>query len=175
MKIPIIKSKKFILRPFKKGDEKSLAKNVNNRKINEMVSLIPYPYSLKDAKKWVAFNLNEYKKEKPLNINFVIDINGEVAGSIGLRGIKENHKAEVGYWLAEQYWGGGIMTSALKLITKFGFEELKLKRIQLEAYSFNKASQRVAEKSGYKLEGILRKSVKKGDKFLDACMFAKIK
>lgn len=175
MKIPIIKSKKFILRPFKKGDEKSLAKNVNNSKINEMVSLIPYPYSLKDANKWVAFNLNVYKKEKPSDVNFVIDIDGEVAGSIGLSDIKENHKAEVGYWLAEQYWGGGMMTSALKLITKFGFDELKLKRIQLKAYSFNKASRRVAEKTGYEFEGILKKYDKKGNKFLDTYMFAKIK
>ena len=63
MKIPIIKSKKFTLRPFKKGDEESLAKNVNNKKIHKMVSNIQYPYSLENAKKWIKFNLNEYKKE----------------------------------------------------------------------------------------------------------------
>src|SRR3989344_8861124 len=117
MKIPIIKSKKFTLRPFKKGDEESLAKNVNNKKIHKMVSNIQYPYSLENAKKWIKFNLNEYKKENPSHINFVIDIGGEVAGSVGFSIKKENHKAEAGYWLAESYWGKGIMTEALKLIT----------------------------------------------------------
>lgn len=175
MKTPIIKSKKFVLRPFQKGDEKSLAKNVNNKKIHRMVSHIPYPYSLKDAKNWVDFNLKEYKKENPSHINFVIDIDGEVAGSVGFHDIKENHKAEVGYWLAESYWGIGIMTEALKLVTEFGFKKLNLKRIQLRTYPFNKASQKVAKKAGYKLEGILRKDTQKGDKFLDDYMFARIK
>jgi RimJ/RimL family protein N-acetyltransferase len=171
----IIKSKYFLLRPFKKGDEYSLAKNINNKKIYRNLNLsIPYPYTLKDAKDWINKNLKEVKKRKPTMINFVIDIQGEVIGSICFYKI-ENHKDQLGYWLAEKYWNQGIMTEAVKLITKFGFEKLKLKRIEAFVFTFNKASKRVLEKAGYKLEGILRKNSKKDNKFFDDYLFAKIR
>lgn len=170
----IIKSKDFILRPFRKGDEKSLAENINNRNIYRNTLLIPYPYTLKDAGEWITKNLKEARKKRPKEINFVIDINGEVAGSIGFSRI-EGHKAEIGYWLAEKYWGRGIMTQAVKLITKFGFEKLKLRRIYVHAFFFNKASMRVLEKAGYKFEGILRKNAMKDGKFIDDYLFAKVR
>lgn len=171
----VVKSKKFILRPFRIGDELSLMKNINNKKIYRMVSHIPYPYTLKDAKKWISLNLKEYDRNKISMINFVIDMNGEVVGSIGIQKIKRNHKGEIGYWLAERYWNNGIMTEALKLITKFGFNMLKLKRLELKTHLSNKASQRIAEKAGYKFNEILMNDVKRGGKFLNAFLFFKIK
>jgi len=170
----VIKSKKFVLRPYRKGDEKSLTENINNKKIYRNTLHIPYPYTLKDAKEWIRKNLKEAKKKNPTEINFVIDIKGEVAGSVGFSEI-EGHKAEIGYWLTEKYWRRGIMTEAVKLATKFGFEKLKLKRIYASVFPFNKASRRVLEKAGYKFEGILRKEVKKDNKFLDAYLLAKVK
>ena len=170
----IIKSKNFILRPYKKGDERSLVKNINNKKISRNTATIPYPYTLKDAKEWIARNLREAKKKRPTIINFVIDINGEVAGSAGFHKIEE-HKAEIGYWLAEKYWGQGMMTEVVKLITKFGFKRLKLKRIYGLVYSFNKASMRVLEKAGYKFEGILKKNSKKANRFIDDYLFAVVR
>ncbi|MBU4369893.1 GNAT family N-acetyltransferase [Patescibacteria group bacterium] len=170
----IIKSKHFILRPFKKGDEKSLLENINNKKIYRNTLNIPYPYTLKDAKEWIAKNLKEAKMKIPTKIKFVIDIDGEVAGSIGLVKIR-GHKAEIGYWLVEKHWDKGIMTEAVKLVTKFGFNKLKLKRIYAYVYPFNKASMRVLEKAGYKFEGILRKDVKKDNKFMDDYLFANVR
>lgn len=170
----VIKAKKFILRPFRKEDEVSLTENINNKKISRNVLTIPYPYTLKDARNWVARNLKEAKKKNPTEINFVIDIKGQVAGSVGLDKI-EGHKAEIGYWLAEKYWGKGIMTEAVRLVTRFGFEKLGLGRIYAHVFSFNKASMRVLGKARYKLEGILRKDRKKENKFLDSYLFAKVK
>jgi len=170
----IIKSNKFILRPFKRGDENSLKENINNKKIYRNTLSIPYPYTLKDAKDWITKNLKEMKRKRPNMINFAIDINGEVVGGIGLRKI-EGHKAEIGYWLAEKYWGQGIMTKAVKLVTEFGFKKLKLKRIYAYVFSWNKPSMGVLEKAGYKLEGILRKDVKKNNKFIDTFLFAKVR
>lgn len=167
-------AKDFILRPFKKGDEFSLAKNINNKEVIQNTIINIYPYKLKDAKDWIKKNLEEDKKKKPKMINFVIDINDEVAGSVGFGKI-DSHKAEIGYWLAKKYWNKGIMTRAIKLITKFGFEKLGFKRIYAYTFSFNKRSARVLEKSGYKFEGILKKNTKRGRKFIDDYLFAKIK
>lgn len=175
MKIPVIKGTKFILRPFKEGDEKSLVKNLNNKNISKNLSDLPFPYRLKDAKSWIEINLKEYKNKKPKIICFVIDVGNNVVGSIAFHDIVPGHKATIGYWLSEDYWGQGIMTEALRLITEFGFGKLKLRRLHLSAYSFNKASMRVAEKTGYGFEGIMKKSAQKDGKFIDVHIYSKIK
>ncbi len=174
MEVPTIKIKKFILRPYKKKDQASLAKNINYKKIYRNTLRIPYPYTLRDANGWIEKNLEEHKKKKPDKINFAIDINGEIVGGIELGGIEE-HQAELGYWLTPKYHNKGIMTLALKKITKYGFEKLKLKRIYACVFPFNEASKRVLEKNGYKLEGILRKEIKKDNKLLDDCLYAKVR
>ncbi len=175
MKIPIIKSQNFLLRPFRKGDEESLQRNINNKNIYKNTATVPYPYTTKGAKFWVKKNLDLMKVKSPETINFVIEKDGEVAGSIGLMNIERGHKAEIGYWLGEKYWGGGIMTRAVKLVTDYGFKNLRLKRIYGYVFSFNLGSQKVLGKSGFKLEGIMRKESKKDGKFIDTYVFGKIK
>lgn len=170
----IIKIKKFVLRPFKKKDEASLAKNINNKKIYRNTLEIPYPYTLKDAKEWIKKNLKENRKKKPKEISFAIDINSDIIGGIGLDKI-EDHQAEIGYWLTPKYWNKGIMTLAIRKVTKYGFDKLKLKRIYARVFPFNKASMKVLNKNGYKLEGILRKEIKKDKKLLDNHLFAKVR
>lgn len=177
MKPPTIRTDKFILRSFKKGDEKSLKKNINNRKISRNTLAVPYPYTFKNAVDWVSRNLKEIKKKNPGMLNFVIEIEGEVAGSVGFHDIND-FKAELGYWLAEKYWGRGIMTEAVKMVTKFAFGKLGLTRIYARVPSFNRGSMRVLEKAGYKFEGVLRKNVcvKRGGskRFVDDHIFAKV-
>ncbi|MCX6761209.1 MAG: GNAT family protein [Candidatus Nealsonbacteria bacterium] len=171
----IIKSKKFILRPFKKGDHTSLVRNINNKKISRNTLSIPYPYKMSNARSWINYNIKLDKKKKKEEMNFVIDIAGDVAGSIGLREIKAGHMAEMSYWVGEKYRGQGIMTAVLKEITKYGFNELKLRRMEIGIFHFNEASKRVAEKAGYQCEGRMRKYVLKNKKFIDALLFAKVR
>jgi len=170
----MIKTKKFILRPFRKGDEFSLQKNINNKKIVRNLAVVPYPYTVKMAKEWIAKNIKEAKKKKPLMVNFAIDIDDEAAGSIGFHKI-EQHKAEIGYWLAQKYWGNGLMTEAVKQASEFGFKKLKLRRIWAAVFPWNKGSMRILEKNGFKLEGILRKNTLKHGKLIDDYIYGKIK
>jgi len=170
----VIKTGKFVLRPYRKGDGESLAKNINDKTIARSTLRIPYPYTLKDAKEWVRKNLKESRKKKPAEINFVVDINGEVAGGIGLSEIKD-HQAEIGFWVTRKHRNKGITTLALRKVTKYGFEKIKLKRIYACVFPFNKASMKILKKNGYKLEGVLRKDIKKGNKLLDNYLFAKVK
>lgn len=170
----IIKTKDFTLRPFRKGDVKSLQKNINHKEIYRYTLRIPYPYTINDAKGWIALNLKLSKKKKKEEINFAIDINNEVAGGIGLRDIKA-HKAEIGYWLGKKYWNKGIMTKAVRLITDYAFKELRLCRVYAAIAPQNKASARVLIKSGYEIEGLLRKNEIKDGEICDSVMYAKIK
>jgi len=169
-----IKAKNFTLRPYRKGDEKSLIKNINDRNIYRYTLRIPYPYGLKEAKKWLSHSKYAAKKKNKAEINFSIDISGEVVGGIGISNIKK-HKAEMGYWLGKKYWSRGIMTQAVGLVTDFGFKKLKLRRIYAHIFLKNKASARVLEKNRYKKEGLMKNYYFKNGKLLDAISYAKTK
>jgi len=167
----VIKSKKFILRPFKKDDAVSLTRNINNKKIYRNTLSIPYPYVLNDARKWLK-KCRESKSDKEKN--WVIDIKGEVVGGVGLRDV-DGHKAEIGYWLAEAYWGRGITTEAVKLVVKYCFNRLKLRRLYAYVFPRNQASLRVLFKAGFKKEGLLKKNVVKNGKFFNDVLLAKVR
>jgi len=167
----IIKSEKFILRPFRKGDEKSLRMNINDYDIYKFTERIPYPYTLKDANWWIKYCKSEKAKKKLI---FAIEIEKEVVGCVALESI-EWHRAEIGYWLSKKYWNNGIISDAIKIITNIGFKNLKLKRIYADVVANNKASIKVLEKNGYKYEGRLRKNLLKDGKLIDCLLYARVK
>jgi len=162
------------LRKFRKGDEISLQKNINNRMIYRYTLNIPYPYSMKDAKVFMSKCLANYGKRKKTKIHLAVTHNDEVIGGIGLNEIK-GHRAELGYWLGKKYWGKGIMTNAVKQMTQKSFNEFSLKRVYAFVFPKNKASARVLEKAGYQYEGTLRKHACKKGKFRDEMIFGKLK
>jgi len=171
-----IPSKKITIRPYRKGDERSLQKSANNKAVARYMSTLPSPYRIKDAKEWVVKCLKEYKEKKQNGINMaIVNEDRQIIGGIGLSNIEKNHKAEIGYWLNETYWGKGIITIAVRALTTFGFEKLKLKRLYAHVFSQNKASMRVLEKAGYKREGVLKKHHKKNTKYYDSTIYAKLK
>ena len=81
----------------------------------------------------------------------------------------------LGYWLAEELWGKGIMTEAVKLVTEYAFQNLDLIRLQAGVLNKNPSSMRVLEKAGYVKEGILRRSVIKRGEILDEHVYAILK
>ena len=62
--------------------------------------------------------------------------------------------AYIGYWIDQRYANRGYITRAVKLLTEFGFKKLSLHRIEIAMRPENEASKKVAEKAGYKFEGI---------------------
>ena len=168
----IFKSKHFLLRPFKVGDEESLVKNLNNVNVTKNLLRVSYPYLLKHAKRWIDYNLKLDRSMKRKEMNWVIEINSEVAGSIGFTNISRD-KAELAYWLGERYWGQGIMVEAINLLLKYGFRQFKFKKISAEVFSFNKNSKRVLIKTGFKYEGLLKKESFKKGKYYDHVIFSR--
>ena len=170
----IIKTKHFILRPYRMSDAESIAKNSNDKTIARNMLTVPYPYTINDANRFLKRIMKLTKSKKSTSRVFAIEIDGELVGAIGMHNIHV-HKAEIGYWLARKYWGKGIMTRVVKEIVKLGFGEMGLSRIYAGTFPHNKASMRVLEKAGFKFEGILRKNLKKGDKLIDEYFFARVK
>ena len=170
----IIKSKRFVLRPCRKEDGKSLIENINDKTIYKNTSTIPYPYTKKDFRGWIKKNEKLKKEKKKTVVHFTIDVNGEAIGGVGIDHI-DGYKGEVGYWIGSRFRNKGIITEAVKLVTNFGFKKLKLTRIYARIFSKNTASIKVMEKNGYKFEGRMIKAFLKDKKFMDVLMYAKIK
>ncbi|MDP7116303.1 MAG: GNAT family protein [Candidatus Woesearchaeota archaeon] len=167
-----LKGKGFVLRYYRKGDETSLQKNINNKKIYRYTCEIPHPYTFKTAKQWVKDNVVNNKKRKKEKINFVIDQEGKVIGGVGLFDIRP-HKAELGYWLGEKYWGQGIVPQAVTLVVDYGFSKIGLSRIYASTMMPNKQSQKVLLKAGFKKEGMMKKYYLKDGKIGNGFLFAK--
>jgi|SRR3989338_5311931 len=167
-------SKAFILRPYRKGDENSLQQNISNKEIYKRTIEIPYPYTLKHAASWIKRCTAMQRKKRKTEINFAIDKGGMAVGGIGIKNII-GHQGEIGYWLGKRYWGKGIMTEALELVTAYGFDKLKLKRITACVFPSNRASAHVLEKADYKYEGTVKKGCSKDGRCMDKLMFSKVK
>ncbi len=158
------------IRSYLISDAASLAKYANNRKIwQNLRDGFPHPYLLDNATAFIS-------KATSMNPEtmFAICIGHEAAGGIGftLHTDVERVSAEIGYWLGEPFWGNGIMTEALGAVTRYAIREHQLTRVYAVPYDTNKASFRVLEKAGFKLEGRMKKSAIKDGKILDQLLYA---
>jgi ribosomal-protein-serine acetyltransferase len=79
---------------------------------------------------------------------------GAFLGRVGIDRISQDGTANVGYWVRTSQTGRGVATAAVRLIARFAFEDLGLRRLELHIAVGNLASQRVAEKVGARREGV---------------------
>ena len=161
------------IRPWRLDDAESLARHANNRKVWLAVrDLFPHPYTIQDAHEFLQRAISEQAEMK-----FCIEIEGAAVGGIGVHPREDVHRdtATVGYWLGEEFWGCGIMTEAVSVVTDFCFENFPLRRIAAEVFANNPASARVLEKTGFTFEGRLKNDVLKDGKLLDSLLYARTK
>ena len=160
----------FKLRSWNFNDLESLVKYANNYKIaKNLTNQFPHPYTRDNGEAFIAMAT----KNDPLTI-FAIEINGQAAGGIGLHPQQDIHckNAELGYWLAEPYWGKGIITQAIKQIVAYGFKTFEIDRIFARPFENNIGSQKVLIKSGFILEGKFDKVLYKNGEYLDELIYA---
>lgn len=169
-----VESGNIVLRPWVEADAERLAEIANNKNIyDNLRDGFPHPYSIEDAQQFIALQQEENKHSKV----FAIVVDGKVAGSIGgfLKEDVYRKNAEIGYYLAEEYWGKGIITKAIKMIVAFLFENFDIIRIYAEPFARNMGSRRSLEKAGFKLEAELKSNVIKNGVIEDSCIYAMLK
>ncbi|MDX9974431.1 MAG: GNAT family N-acetyltransferase [FCB group bacterium] len=160
----------FIIRPHRWGDEESLARYANNPNVSRFLSdIFPCPYTLEDAKRFIAIR----EKDEDPRTHFAIVRGDGVIGGVGFTPFEGNARltAEIGYWLGEPFWGQGIATEALKLVSALAFEQYGLIRLQARVLEGNAASMRVLEKAGYSLEARMARSCVKDGRIFDVFQY----
>ncbi len=162
-----------VVREFRPDDAPSLARHANNRKVwLNLRDLFPHPYAEEHAAGYIAHVLKRSEI-----MSYAIDVEGAAVGSISLRRGDdiERYTAELGYWLGEEFWGRGIVSEAIRQVTKIGFAVHGLIRIFAVPFARNAASCRVLEKNGYTREALMRQSAFKDGVVEDQYLYAALR
>ncbi|RHW41168.1 N-acetyltransferase [Neobacillus notoginsengisoli] len=115
---------------------------------------------MEDTRAFIDFVLNQYENKKVAPWAIEFKENGRMIGTIDFVWWQpRHHSAEIGYVIAPEYWGQGLMTEAASAIIKLGFEKMELVRIQAKCFVENFGSARVMEKARMSFEGINRKAM----------------
>jgi len=158
------------VRSWRTSDVDSLAAHANNRNIwLNLRDAFPHPYTKTNARDYIRAT-----RQRVPETSFAIAVDDQAVGGIGfvLHPDVERVSAEIGYWLAEPFWGRGITTDALRAVTKHAIGSHGLTRIYAVPFAWNVASCRVLEKAGYVLEGRLRNSAIKDGRLTDQMQYA---
>lgn len=163
------------IRKWDLADAADLAAAISNRNVQDNLrDGLPYPYTEQDGVDFISAMLSADENE---TFAFTITADGQVVGSIGVfrQGNIHRRTAELGYYIAEGYWGKGIMTEAVKQVCEYVFDKSDIIRIYAEPFAYNAASCRVLEKVGFQCEGTLRNNAVKNGKVIDMKMYSLLK
>lgn len=160
----------FTLRPWHIDDLDHLVRHAGNRNIARcMTDSFPHPYAEANGRAFITFAT----QDDPVHI-FCIDVAGEAVGGIGIHPQVDIHRrnAELGYWLAEPFWGRGIVSRAIRQAVDFAFATYDIDRVFARPFGSNTRSQRVLEKNGFVLEGRFEKTLFKWGVHEDELIYA---
>lgn len=169
-----LKSGNIKLRHFKESDVKDYFESFDEL-AKECLFFIPK--NKKEAKKKILEYIKQYKipTTKREIEAFVIEFKGEFAGIMIARKIIYKHKARTTSLIKKEFRGKGIAAKAHKILNTYIFKKYKLKRMDAGVRTYNKASCKMLEKSGYKLEGCLRKIAYTDGRYYDNYIYSMIK
>lgn len=160
-------SNAFSIAPFQDKDAELLVHHLAKKEIYDATITIPYPYGEKDAKLYL-YTHRDLREEFSIR-----NTKDELVGCIGFRfDPNQSHKAILGYWLAKEYWGKGIMTEAVRSFCRDIMERNKFARITASCFEHNIGSARVLEKAGFKFEGLMIKHYQKDGDIFNGKLYA---
>jgi ribosomal-protein-alanine N-acetyltransferase len=172
-KLMILETNRLALREFVESDWKTVLDYQNDPRYLRF-----YPWQRRTEAEVRAFiqifiEWQNYIKRYKFQWALTLKDSGQLIGNIGIR--KENfsdHKADIGYEINPEFWGQGYASEAALAVRNFGFRKLGLHRIWAHCLEENRASRRVLEKIGLRLEGILREDEFFKERYWNTCLYA---
>jgi ribosomal-protein-alanine N-acetyltransferase len=156
---------RVVLRPLEAGDADAWKEvRLRNREWLEPWEPVPEPGSpdlLRDPSAFRA-RCASGARQRHLDTAYPFGIfllNGRFCGEINVSGVQRGpfQSAHVGYWIDQALAGQGLVPEALVLVLRFGFEELRLRRVEVAIVPRNHRSRRVVEKLALREEGVARR------------------
>jgi RimJ/RimL family protein N-acetyltransferase len=146
---PVLETSRLILRAPSLDEAAAIALLANNRKIAEMTALLPHPYDIEDATRWITSLPTETGN---WNFGIFAKNSGNLVGVCGY-GKRQDRGPEISYWIGEPFWGYGYATEAMRAVIDHLFSITALDEIAAGCRVTNVASRRVLEKCGFQWTG----------------------
>ena len=158
---------KVKLREYKKEDIRKAQKYMNDPEIKKLLnSNIPYPITFEDEERWY-----ESLRATKDTYNFAIETleDNQYIGGCGINKIDwKNSVLIIGIFIGDkEYWNKGYGTDAINILIRFIFEQMNIRKIKLQVFSFNERAIRAYEKCGFKREGVLRQEIFRDGRYHD--------
>ncbi|MCM3259181.1 GNAT family N-acetyltransferase [Paenibacillus lautus] len=157
--LPTLETDRTILRKLRSEDEPDIFRYGSDDEVSRYTSW-PTHQTMEDTRHYLNKVLQKYDHHDVAPWGIVDKETGRVIGTSGFMAWNVHHdKAELGYALSKDYWNRGYMTEVIRTIISYGFEVMKLVRIEASCLPSNLGSARVMEKAGMTFEGIIRQSI----------------
>ena len=146
-----LRTTRLSLRRLRPDDAEPIACQANDRGVAQMTARIPHPYSLADARAFVADPGDEFIRA------VVLPADQRLIGVAGLKPRPDGTAVSLGYWFGREHWGKGYATEVVQALVDFAFVSSDIACVCASCRVINGASRRVLEKCGFQLRrtGIL--------------------
>ena len=171
----LVNEKNIGIRSWRIEDAPNLAKALSNKKVQDNLrDGLPFPYAVSDAESFIDSVLSDTSNNSFI---WAITIDDVAVGTVGVYRKGNIHRltASIGYYVAEEYWGKGVMTKAIKQACQYIFDNTDIIRIFADPFATNIASCCVLEKVGFTFEGTLKNNAIKNGQLMDMKMYSLIK
>ena len=169
---PPLQTHALAMRAWKTTDLPAVVVACQDTDIARFMAGVPTPYGEGDARAWLAAQEPARLAGRRLELAITNPVSGELLGSIVLSSVEHVYRrAMVSFWVAPPARGRGVATKALRLISGWAFGQLGLMRLEMFIEPENTSSQRVAERSGYVREGLLRSRWVKAGRRRDSVVY----
>jgi len=146
----------------------------NRKHLREWLPFVDRMQTVEFAENFVKGTMQRNKDG--IEFAFVIIDNDKVIGRIGVYKIDcQNKIGEIGYWLAENSQGKGIIHKSITAIIDLCFTALQLNRIEIKCGTENIKSKTIPEKFNFTKEGVIRQGELLYDKFIDLNLYSLLK
>ena len=164
-----LRTERLLLRPFRLEDVDHVYAYAKDPEwALHLLLRVPQPYTRRDAEEFLAGRILASWRTNP---TFAIVLDSTVIGGINLMIREADEVGALGYAIARDHWGKGLMPEAARTVIDWGFAELGLAKVDATADSRNKRSWRVMEKLGMTREGVLRRHRKGRGERVDAVYY----
>ena len=159
------------MRQLEKADIATIAQLASDQEIVNN-TFVPHPYSEEAAREFIEQARQWWRNDEAYTFAIIEAASGQLAGCMGIHPVREHGRAEVGYWIGKPYRRRGFASAALRLLLEFGFEQLRLNRIEAGHFPYNPASGAVIEGANMRFEGRRRGYVRHREQYKDLIWYA---
>lgn len=160
----------LVLHELKLGDEIEIYKIIDSQRMH-LAKWLPF-VELSSSVEFTRKFVQNYEASQGMATTWTVNFQQKCVGLVGLKDFDfDNHKAEIGYWLSKDFERKNIMFRSCERVIQYAFEEMKLNRIQLKAGIQNLRSRTLANRLGFKFEGIERDGELHTRGFIDLAVY----